>query len=254
MPAWASRGRALVNWIVGKTFICQGGAVAAVSLAAWLGLTFPVLPLMGVIAALVGWRLGLARGWIGTQFVLPFAVAGGMALALPAYVWLSLFALTLAVFWNSSRGGVPLYLSNNSTWAALAGLLPEQSGIKFIDLGGGLGGTALYLAAHRPDGQFVSVESAPIPYAISWLRQAIGGRSNVAMTYGDMWQQSLTPFDVVYAFLSPRPMPDLYRKARAEMRPGTLLISNSFDIPERAADDRVDVDDSRQTQLHIWKF
>jgi hypothetical protein len=32
----------------------------------------------------------------------------------------------------------------------------------------------------------------------------------------------------VYAFLSPVPMAEVWRKASTELRPGALLVSNSF--------------------------
>jgi hypothetical protein len=37
--------------------------------------------------------------------------------------------------------------------------------------------------------------------------------------------------DVVYAFLSPAPMKQLWAKAQAEMTPGSLFVSNSFPVP-----------------------
>jgi predicted O-methyltransferase YrrM len=37
-------------------------------------------------------------------------------------------------------------------------------------------------------------------------------------------------FDVVFAYLSPAAMPELWKKAQREMRPGSLLISYEFPI------------------------
>ncbi len=245
-----------------KLILCQGLAAGIVflllaPLSGKFGLYFPImawLAAVGAMAAAAGWRFGLGGWWAVVQLGFPFAVVGGMKLGLPAYLWLVMFGLTLAVFWNSFRGGVPLYLSNKTTRSALAGLLPDKPALRFVDLGGGLGGTALYLAARRPDCEFVSVESAPAPYAVSWLRKIITGRHNATMVYGDIWKQSLASFDVVYAFLSPRPMPDLYDKVMAEMRQGSLFISNSFDVPGQAADNIIELDDRRRTRLHIWNL
>jgi len=254
--------RYLRNTPVYKILMCQGGAAAVVflvliPLAAKFNLFLSVitwLSVIGAIAALSGWLLRLAVWWAIVQFGFPFAIAGALWLALPAYVWLGLFLLTLAVFWNSFRGGVPLYLSNGTAWRAIDQMLPQTPGVRFIDLGGGIGGTALYLAGRHPDGNFVSVESAPIPCVISWIRKVISGRPNVQIVYGDIWKQSLEPFDVVYAFLSPQPMADLYSKARAEMRPGAVFISNSFDVPGQVADQTVELDDARASRLHVWRF
>jgi hypothetical protein len=47
-------------------------------------------------------------------------------------------------------------------------------------------------------------------------------------------------------------MPDLWRKARREMRPGTLFISSSFEVPGEAAGQVITVADARSTRLHVW--
>ena len=245
-----------------KLIMSQGVAIGLVflglvPLAGKLGVYVPAiawLPVIGGLAVVVGWRFGLQKWWALVQFVFPLAVAGAIWLGLSPYVWLALFILTLLVYWNSFRSGVPLYLSNKITWTALAEMLPKKPGVRFVDLGGGIGGTALHLAACRPDCEFVSVESAPIPYAISWLRKVISGRPNVRIVFGDIWNHPLDSFDVVYAFLSPRPMPDLFVKAKAEMPPGALLVSNSFEVPGHSADDIVQLDDRRRTRLHVWRF
>lgn len=245
-----------------KLITCQGVAVGLVllgllPLAGKLDVNFPAVawpPVIGAVAAVIGWRFGLQRWWALVQFVFPLAVVGATWLALPALIWAALFVLTLLVYWNSFRGGVPLYLSNQTTWAALAEMLPKKPGSRFVDLGGGIGGTVLYLAACRPDCEFVSVESAPVPHAISWLRKVISGRSNIHVVFGDIRKYPLHSFDVVYAFLSPRPMLDLFLKARDEMAPGALFVSNSFDVPGHPADDVMQLEDRRRTRLHVWRF
>ena len=49
------------------------------------------------------------------------------------------------------------------------------------------------------------------------------------------------------------PMPRLYAQARAQMRAGTLLVSNSFAVPGVAAERVVEVADRRATQLHCYR-
>lgn len=59
---------------------------------------------------------------------------------------------------------------------------------------------------------------------------------------------------MVYCFLSPAPMPARCAKARAEMRPGSLLISNSFEVPGRPAGRVVEVGDRGATRLNVWQM
>ncbi|HSX69654.1 MAG TPA: class I SAM-dependent methyltransferase, partial [Pseudomonas sp.] len=59
-------------------------------------------------------------------------------------------------------------------------------------------------------------------------------------------------YDVVYCFLSPAPMAELWTKARSEMRPGSLLISNSFEIPGVAPGEVIELNDWRASRLLLW--
>ena len=217
-----------------------------------------LLALQGIGAALLGWRFGLAWWWAPIQLLAPAAMALALDLAwaarLPAWIFLAAFVLLLAVFWNSAGDRVPLYLTNRKTRAALAGLLPDRPGLVIADLGSGLGGVGAELARRRPTACVDAIESAPLPFALGWLRHRLAGPANLRPRYGDLWAADLGAYDLVYCFLSPAPMPALYAKARAEMRPGSLLVSNSFAVPGEPADRVVEVDDRRGTRLHVWRM
>ena len=80
------------------------------------------------------------------------------------------------------------------------------------------------------------------------------GLANCEWRWGSLWKTSLTDMDVVYAFLSPVPMAELWEKARAEMRPGSLFVSNSFAVPDVVPSEVIAVDDARQTQLYCYRL
>lgn len=242
-----------LSQVIAGLIVVGGGRL--LSDAGWID-TLPrpgLLAVSGMLAAAIGLPLGLRRGWILLQALLPTAFDQAMRLDLPAWIYLVLFVLLLLVFRNSAIGRIPLYLTNRRTHAALARLLPDRP-LSFVDLGCGLGGVVMQLGRLRPDGRFLGIESAPLPFVASWLRHRLFGTVNTMVDYGDFWHRSLAPFDVVYCFLSPVPMGALYRKARAEMRPGSLLISNSFAVPDVPPDRVVEVDDGRRTQLNVWEF
>ena len=207
----------------------------------------------GVFAAWIGHRLGLRRWWIPIQIVLAPAAAWGSTLPIPGWVFLAIFALLALVFWNSARDRVPLYLTNRKTWRALTTLIADRDGVSFIDLGCGIGGALIYLAKMRPDAKFIGVESAPLPFLIAWSRARLGRVANLEVRYGDIWREDLSNYGVIYAFLSPAPMPQLMEKVKSEMTVGSLFISNSFVDPDVPPDETVTVEDGRQTQLHLWR-
>jgi len=57
---------------------------------------------------------------------------------------------------------------------------------------------------------------------------------------------------VVYAFLSTEPMSRLWQKVAQEMRPGSVFVSNSFQVPDVEPTSVVVVNDSRQTHLYFY--
>ena len=241
--------------------LAQGGAVVFVLILAFVlaQLTqlafwqYPLVPafLQGVAAALIAYWQRAPRWWllIHLGFAPLVVIVQNFAIA-PGW-FLAAFVLTLLVFWRTDQSRVPLYLSNRQTATALAALLPTAP-IKLIDLGCGDGGLLRQLAKARPDCCFVGIEHAPLPWLLAHLRTR--RLENVSVRRGDFWQESLAGYDLVYAFLSPAPMPRLWQKARTEMVPGTLLISNSFAVPDIAPSRTVDVPDRRATRLYLYRI
>lgn len=164
-------------------------------------------------------------------------------LAIPPGWFLLAFLLLWLVFRSAASGQIPLYLSSDAVPEALGEWIAERRPAAVIDLGAGIGSAVLPVARRFPEVRFVGVENAPLPWLVGWLRTR--GAANIEWRWGSLWRQPLAGFDLVYAFLSPAPMTALWEKACREMRPGSLLISNSFPIPgartseERAAGERI---------------
>ena len=231
---------------------------AAFALAVLLGWRVPIWA--GVLcqsfgATVLGYVFGLRLGWLGVQFALPLLAGVSLTLAVPGWVYLAVFVGLALVYSNVSSERVPLYLSNRTTWAALSEMIGSETAIDqpcFVDLGCGLGGTIVYLSKAHPDWRFVGVENAPGPYLISRLR--LMGRTNARVEFKSLWDVDLSAFNVAYAFLSPAPMPRLIVRALAEMKPGSLLISNSFWAPDLPFDGEAEVNDGRKTSLFFKRI
>ena len=145
---------------------------------------------------------------------------------------------------------MPYYPSSVATWRAVESLLPVDRPIRLVDIGSGLGGLVLCLAAKRSDSKIVGVELAPLPWLISWLRGR-WNRSSGQFIRADYADLNFQQFDVVFAYLSPAVMTAVWNKAQAEMRPGSLLLSNEFMIDQHAADLVVQTEHMR-TPLYAW--
>lgn len=223
---------------------------------AWLfGLQLGLLgaaSLQGLCAALIGERLGLSVWWRP----LNLAFVPGLVLlqdhALPPWLLLAGFVVLLLLNWNALVERVPLYLTGAPAERQLSARLATlPAGFRFVDLGSGLGGTLSRLAKAYPDGQFLGVETAPLAFVLCWLRCL--PRDNCRVRFRSLWRVDLGDFDAVYCFLSPAPMPALGQKASAQMKPGALLISNSFEIPGVPAEESLPLDDWRGSQLLVWR-
>jgi len=213
-----------------------------------------------------------AMGWALAQGIVALRLARGLqpdpwwlpmhALFAPALVWtlgwglpplypFAAFCLLASLYWGTCRTRVPLFLSSRSAIQALAELLSRDQGFAFIDLGSGLGGLLQRIARARPQGRYYGIESAPLPYLIARLR-AVLARSPWRISFGDYRDLDLARYDVVYAYLSPAAMADLWNQARREMRAGSLLISNSFGIPGVPPTSSLAVD--AHGRLLVWRM
>lgn len=243
-----------------RALMAQGLAVALVvvlvyllALLHWRMSLFSVVLLQGVLAAAIGWRLGLSRWWLWINLAFLPALLLVQRADLPAWLFLLGFVLLLLINWNSLRERVPLYLSGHKAQQRLQQCLSElEPPLRFVDLGCGTAGTLLQLARQFPRGRFVGVETAPLLFVVAWLRCLF--QENCSIRYRSLWRVDLSQFDVVYCFLSPVPMPRLWAKAQAEMRAGSRLVSNTFEIPGVPADRLLEVDQGRQTALLIWQI
>ncbi|RTL56871.1 MAG: hypothetical protein EKK46_03910 [Rhodocyclaceae bacterium] len=204
----------------------------------------------GLAAALAARWLRAPSWWQGIHLLFMPLVVLVNGLHLPPILWLGGFLILLLVYWRTDLSRVPLYLSNRPTAAVLASLIPAESGF-VVDLGCGTGGLLVNLSSSRPDCHFTGIEHAPIPFLLAWLR--CRRLKNVDIRYGDFWALNLHPCQLVYAFLSPVPMPRLWEKARAEMSADALLVSNSFAIPDVMPEQVVAVGDARDTQLYCYR-
>jgi hypothetical protein len=74
------------------------------------------------------------------------------------------------------------------------------------------------------------------------------------VSWGNLWDCDLSQYNVVFAYLSPVPMDALWNKARQEMRPGSLFISNTFAVHDNPPQESITVDDLHHSTLYIWRM
>ena len=227
-----------VVWLLGQSGLLPGGI--------WI-LAFT----QAVVAVAVAMALRSARWWLPIHLAFTPLAFAAHALGVPSGAWLAAFALFALTYWSSYRTQVPLFLTSQQATCAVAGLLPPGP-IAVLDVGCGIGSFLTAFARQRRDARLTGIESAPAPFALARLRT----RKHPATTIirSDFFAQPWAGYDLVYAFLSPAPMPEIWEKARREMKPGSLLVSNSFGIPGIEPDCVIEVADWRRTRLLVFKI
>lgn len=213
----------------------------------------PAAFIQGGLASALGRSLGLAPWWMPMNLLFAPALAWTLSFGFSPLWFLAAFLLLFLAYWNVFRSQVPLYLSSREAWAAVADLLPQKSGFSFLDVGAGLGGLLAYLSMKHPEGKYCGLEIAPLPFLWAWLRKQVN-RGRYRVVRGNFWAHDFGRYNVVYAYLSPVPMAQLWAKACDEMAPGAYLVSNTFAIPGVHPEKIIELDDFHSSRLFVYRI
>lgn len=242
-------GAVIAQLAAGVMVIALSAALAGrldASILFWGGLV-----VQSVGAAAVTKLLGMPVWWVWISLCFPTALVLALnAGDLPAWPFGIGFVVLYLVFSNTARERVPLYLTNRQTTGALLSLMQQRGAKRFVDLGSGLGGVVRALDGEGRQAR--GMESAPLVWFVSVVLSKIERRGQILRQ--DIWSADISDDDIVYAFLSPEPMPQLYEKARREMKPGSLLVSNSFAVQGVDATEIWELADRRKTRLYLYEM
>lgn len=199
-------------------------------------LGFTTSPLMfllacGCVAAMLSFLLRFDWWWVLIQLLFFPLIYLASMLGLPSWVYLVVAVIFSLLFWSTYRTQVPYYPSSKRLIPPIVELLSEFDSPRLIDVGSGFGGLLFDLSKCSPTVRLLGVEIAPLPYWISVLRGKLS-RSNVKFVFGAYEALNFAEFDVVFCYLSPVAMPFIWEKVLAEMRPGTILLSYEFIVPD----------------------
>ena len=223
---------------------------------AWLGVAhapFTLAIIEGSLAAVVSRGIGLPGWWVAIQFAFAPLVMAALGLGLDPRWYLAAFALLALVFGAIVSGGVPLFLSGNAALACLVTRVPDRRGLVFFDAGCGVGSALSAVSRARPQVRCEGVETAPLPWLLATVRGVVA-RPGFRVRYASLWRADLGSPDIVYAYLSPAAMPQFWIKAKREMRSGSLLISNSFPVPEVNPDEVLSWGDAPGQALFLYRM
>ena len=123
------------------------------------------------------------------------------------------------------------------TTAAVARRMVElaevEEGARVYDLGSG-NGSLLFLAA-QAGARAIGYEMNPFLAALTMLRARFSPlRGRIAVRWASLWRADVSDADAVLVYLMPYRMKKLSRMLRAQLKPGAVVVSNSFRLADWA--------------------
>ncbi len=182
-------------------------------------------------ATVIGAALALPAGstWrrliVATGFPLSFALTG-LAAGLDARLWLLPAGLLLLAYPVRAWRDAPLFPTPPEALDGLDTIITLPAGAPVMDAGCGVGHGLQALHRLWPEARLTGIEwSAP-------LHRLARRRCPWAQVIrGDMWTHPWSGCALVYVFQRPESMERAADKARAEMPPGSWLVSLEFEVP-----------------------
>lgn len=153
-----------------------------------------------------------------------------------AYAVILLIILYAVLFVYKTKTGSPSIMSTSEHRTRL--VKHVKPGMRVADLGCGDGQTLIAMVqAGAKDGEGWDIEP------LVWLkaqRNVLKSKleDRVTVHFGDMWRANLSSYDLVYVYQLDAYSARLSAKVRQEMRPGSLVISNTYELPDLTLEKR----------------
>lgn len=132
-------------------------------------------------------------------------------------------------------------------------LSKHGSGRNVYDLGSGWGTLIFAISARFPDYRVTGYERSTFPFLCSWFLSLLIGKNNCRVKYEDFFNISLAKTDIVVCYLCTSLMTRLKEKFENELKPGALVISNTFAIQGWQPIETITAKDFYHSKVYIYR-
>jgi predicted RNA methylase len=136
---------------------------------------------------------------------------------------------------------------------AMIDAIPDGFAGDIYELGAGWGGITFAAARQFPQARIVAVEYSPLPYAVLWLRQRLGGVKNILPKRADFFTLDLSGAGVVLCYLTNPLMEKLEPKLASELAKGSVIISSTFQMKNWQPVQVIDTQGWWSTKIYIYR-
>lgn len=154
-----------------------------------------------------------------------------------------LIILVITVFYSWKLGISPMPSSSQAK-KVIYSLLPLEVNGAVYELGAGWGDILKELSSRYPN--VIGYELSPLPWAVSALRTKKSLRK-------DFFEADLSDAGLIVCYLYPGAMRKLKEKFENELKPGTIIISNTFQIPGWEPKQVINLRDLYRTPIYLYE-
>ncbi len=159
-----------------------------------------------------------------------------------------LFAVLIFYLMLAFLTGAPFVPSTGKTAQKMIELAQLKRGQKVYDLGSGEG-KLLFLAAQK-GARAVGFEINPLLVIFTALKIFFSPyRGQIQVKWQNFWKAHFNDADVIFIYLLPWRMEQLKQFLLRELRPGTLVVSNSFIFPDWKL-----LRQNQETHVYVFKI
>jgi len=161
-----------------------------------------------------------------------------MYLTLTLLSIMEVFLIVFAVFFITQffnilfRGFAPYVSTRTEVINKIINEIELKDGEKVYELGCGKAGFLRAFEQKNPKGKFFGFEYSFWPYAVAKLQLGMTD-SNIKIYKKNIFKADLKDADLVYCYLNGPMMEKLEKKFSAECKPGTQIISYTFQMPNK---------------------
>ncbi len=151
------------------------------------------------------------------------------------FTWIEIviYAIILVPTFYAMIKGAPFVPTQMTQVKRMLSIVPLKKGMKLYDLGSG-DGRLVHEAAKHYNVDAVGYEFSPLVWLWSVILSYVW-RSKAQLRFGNFWKQNLSDADVIVCYLLPNAMKQMKQRLMPQLKPGALIISHAFQIPDLKA-------------------
>jgi ribosomal protein L11 methylase PrmA len=165
-----------------------------------------------------------------------------------------LAAVALIILQTILNGISPMPSTNKVRSEMLRLICDLDTPHKIIDLGSGWGNLSFAFARKFSLAKVIGYENSLVPYLFSVCLNCIFKYNNLQFHFYNFFKISFNDADLIVCYLFPGAMKLLEQKFQQELKPGAVVVTNTFALPNKKPFNVIQVNDFYRTKIYLYVF